>query len=133
MEVETRAAAVGSAALNVFARPKRSAAATSARPIAVFARFRLGQLDRMLFSLGKNAMDKDEVDLNDPLHWFIADSVDDFDRGCGADDRPRLVSREALTEMGQILGDAISFLENEGHREKAAALRDRIRKLTERA
>jgi hypothetical protein len=77
-------------------------------------------------------MKQNEVDLNDPLHWFIADSVDEFEVRQAGQDSGRVVSSEVLREMGQILVDAISCLESTGHGEQARLFRQRIRNLTAR-
>jgi hypothetical protein len=78
-------------------------------------------------------MNKDEVDLNDPRVWFIADSMDDFDSGGTSGESSRRMPESVLSEMGSIINEAITNLERHGHLEEAQVLRRRVRALTSRS
>lgn len=73
-----------------------------------------------------------EVDLNDPLNWYVADSVDDYDVRIDPATAKALVHRHnAYPKLVDALKDAIAFLEDEGHSEKAKAIRDKLKELGE--
>jgi hypothetical protein len=77
-------------------------------------------------------MNKNEVDLNDPLHWFIADSIDDYDRKPSVADSGKSVPKEMLREMSHILADAISCLQSHGYDAEARTLKNRVKGLADR-
>ena len=71
-----------------------------------------------------------EVDLNDPLNWYVADSVDDYDVRIDPATAKALVHRHnAYPKLVDALKDAIAFLEDEGHTEKAKTLRGKLKEL----
>lgn len=73
-----------------------------------------------------------EVNLNDPLNWYIADSVDDYDVRIDPATAKKILHRHnAYPKLVRALGDAIAFLEGEGHAEKANVLRRELEELGE--
>ena len=73
-----------------------------------------------------------EVDLNDPLNWYVADSVDDYDVRIDPATAKALVHRHnAYPKLVDALKDAIAFLEDEGHTGKAKTLRGKLKELGE--
>jgi hypothetical protein len=73
-----------------------------------------------------------EVNLNDPLNWYIADSVDDYDVRIDPATAKKIVHRHnAYPKLVRALRDAIAILESEGHVEKAEVLRRELKELDE--
>ena len=77
-------------------------------------------------------MSKNEVDLNDPLNWYIADSMDDYDVRLDPEMAKELVHRHhGYPKLVHALKDAIRALEEAGCAEKAESLRHELRELGE--
>ncbi|MBV9105380.1 MAG: hypothetical protein JO066_01580 [Verrucomicrobia bacterium] len=75
-------------------------------------------------------MSKNEVDLNDPLNWYIADSMDDYDVRMGPEMAKELVHRHnSYPKLVRALREAIAALENVGCIEKADSLRRELHEL----
>src|ERR1700721_4381426 len=75
-------------------------------------------------------MNKNEVDLNDPLNWYIADSMADYDVRLGPEMAKELVHRHnGYPKLVSALKEAIAALENVGCAEKADLLRRELREL----
>jgi len=73
-----------------------------------------------------------EVDLNDPLNWYVADSVDDYNVRIDPATAKAIIHRHnAYPKLVTALRETISFLETEGHAEKAKILRDELKDLGE--
>jgi hypothetical protein len=78
-------------------------------------------------------MSKNEVDLNDPLNWYIADSMDDYDVRLDPEMAKELVHRHhGYPKLVNALKQAIAALEELGGMEKAELLRHELRELGER-
>jgi hypothetical protein len=79
-----------------------------------------------------NGMSTNEVDLNDPLNWYIADSMDDYDVRLDPQTAKQLVHRhQGYPKLVGALKDAIATLEKQGCHEKAAVLRRELEDLGE--
>jgi hypothetical protein len=77
-------------------------------------------------------MNKNEVDLNDPLNWYIADSMADYDVHLDPEMAKQLVHRHnGYPKLVSALKEAIAALENVGCVEKAESLRHELQKLGE--
>jgi hypothetical protein len=77
-------------------------------------------------------MSKNEVDLNDPLNWYIADSMDDYDVGLDPEIAKELVHRHnGYPKLVSALKEAIAALEKVGCAEKADLLRHELQELGE--
>jgi hypothetical protein len=77
-------------------------------------------------------MSKNEVDLNDPLNWYIADSMDDYDVRMDPEMAKELVRRHhGYPKLVDALKEAIAALENVGCVEKADSLRQELQELGE--
>ena len=77
-------------------------------------------------------MSKNEVDLNDPLNWYIADSMADYDVRMGPEMAKELVHRHnGYPKLVSALKEAIAALENVGCAEKANLLRHELEELGE--
>jgi hypothetical protein len=77
-------------------------------------------------------MSKNEVDLNDPLNWYIADSMDDYDVRLDPEMAKELVHRHhGYPKLVHALKEAILALEDAGCLEKAELLRNELRELGE--
>jgi hypothetical protein len=77
-------------------------------------------------------MSKNEVDLNDPLNWYIADSMDDYNVRMDPEMAKELVHRHnGYPKLVNALKDAIAALENVGCVEKAVLLRHELEQLGE--
>jgi len=77
-------------------------------------------------------MSKNEVDLNDPLNWYIADSMDEYDVRLDPEMAKELVHRHnGYPKLVTALKEAIAALENVGCAEKADSLRHELQKLGE--
>jgi DNA phosphorothioation-dependent restriction protein DptG len=77
-------------------------------------------------------MSKNEVDLNDPLNWFIADSMDDYDVRLDPETAKELVHRHNVyPKLVSALKEAIEALRQAGQTEKAESLSTRLKELGE--
>jgi hypothetical protein len=77
-------------------------------------------------------MSANEVDLNDPLNWYIADSMDDYDVRLDPKTAKQLVHRHnGYPKLVAALREAITTLEKHGCNEKAADLRRELMELGE--
>ena len=77
-------------------------------------------------------MNTSEVDLNDPLNWYIADSMDDYNVRLDPEVAKEIVHRHAgYPKLVNALRDAIATLEKEGCGEKAKSLRRELQELGE--
>jgi hypothetical protein len=77
-------------------------------------------------------MSTNEVDLNDPLNWYIADSMDDYDVRLDSKTAKRLMHRHnGYPKLVEALRDAIATLEMQGCHEKAEVLRRELEELGE--
>jgi hypothetical protein len=77
-------------------------------------------------------MSTNEVDLNDPLNWYIADSMDDYDVRLDPKTAKQLVHRhQGYPKLVEALKDAIATLESQGCNEKAEELRRELQELGE--
>lgn len=77
-------------------------------------------------------MSKNEVDLNDPLNWYIADSIDDYDVRIDPEMAKELLHRHnGYPKLVNALREAIVALENLGCVEKADLLRNELLELGE--
>jgi hypothetical protein len=78
-------------------------------------------------------MSTNEVDLNDPLNWYIADSMDDYNVRLDPEMAKELVHRHnGYPKLVNALREAIAALEKVGSVEKAASLRNELQALGER-
>ena len=77
-------------------------------------------------------MSTNEVNLNDPLNWYIADSMDDYNVHLDAEMAKELVHRHnGYPKLVNALREAIAALEKLGSVEKAALLRHELQALGE--
>jgi len=77
-------------------------------------------------------MSKNEVDLNDPMNWYIADSMDDYDVRMDPEMAKQLVHRHnSYPKLVKAMNEAIAALENAGCAEKADVLRRELQELGE--
>ena len=77
-------------------------------------------------------MSKNEVDLNDPLNWYIADSMDDYDVRMDPEMAKELVHRHtSYPKLVKALSEAIAALESAGCVEKADSLKRELQELSE--
>jgi hypothetical protein len=69
----------------------------------------------------------DEVDLNNPLNWYISDAVDEYIGQVDSETAKKMVGRNrAYSKLLQAVKDAAGHLEATGHKDRAAALRQQI-------
>ena len=69
----------------------------------------------------------DEVDLNNPLNWYISDAMDDYLGHVDSEAAKKMVGRNrAYSKLLQAVKDAADHLEATGHKDRAAALRRQI-------
>lgn len=69
----------------------------------------------------------DEVDLNNPLNWYISDAMDDYVGHVDSEAAKKMVGRNrAYSMLLQAVKDAADHLEATGHKDRAAALRRQI-------
>lgn len=69
----------------------------------------------------------DEVDLNDPLNWYISDSMDEYGGHVDSGAAKKMAERNrAYSKLLQAVKDAADHLEATGHQDRAAALRQQI-------
>ena len=77
-------------------------------------------------------MSTNEVDLNDPLNWYIADSMEDYNVRLDPEMAKELVHRHnGYPKLVNALREAIWALEKVGCAEKAALLRRELQELGE--
>ena len=77
-------------------------------------------------------MSTNEVNLNDPLNWYIADSMDDYNVRLDPEMAKELVRRHAgYPKLVNALKEAIAALEEAGSAEKAANFRRELQELGE--
>ncbi len=77
-------------------------------------------------------MSNNEVDLNDPLNWFIADSMEDYDVRLNPETAKELVHRHNVyPKLVSALTEAIEALRQAGQTDKAEALSTRLKELGE--
>ena len=77
-------------------------------------------------------MSANEVDLNDPLNWYIADSMDDYNVRLDPEMAKKLVHRHnGYPRLVIALREAIAALEKSGCQEKAVLLRRELEELGE--
>jgi hypothetical protein len=72
----------------------------------------------------------DEVNLNDPLNWYISDAVDEYSGHLDSGAAKKMVGRNRVySKLLQAVKDAADHLEATGHKDRAAALRQQIAEL----
>jgi hypothetical protein len=77
-------------------------------------------------------MSTSEVDLNDPLNWYIADSMDDYNVRLNPEVEKEIIHRHGgYPKLVNALKEAIATLEKEGCVEKAERLRRELQELGE--
>jgi hypothetical protein len=77
-------------------------------------------------------MSTNEVNLNDPLNWYIADSMDDYNVRLDPEMAKELVRRHhGYPKLVNALQQAIAALEEAGSAEKASNLRRELQELGE--
>jgi hypothetical protein len=77
-------------------------------------------------------MSTSEVNLNDPLNWYIADSMADYNVRLDPETAKEIVHRHnGYPKLVNALRDAIATLEKEGCGEKAEPLRRELAELGE--
>jgi hypothetical protein len=77
-------------------------------------------------------MSENEVDLNDPLNWYIADSMADYNVRMDPQMAKQLVHRHnGYPKLVNALREAIAALEKVGCEEKADLLRRELQELGE--
>jgi hypothetical protein len=77
-------------------------------------------------------MSTNEVDLNDPLNWYIADSMDEYNVRLDPEMAKELVHRHnGYPKLVDALREAIAALEKVGCVEKADLLRRELQELGE--
>jgi hypothetical protein len=84
------------------------------------------------WSIWSRGMRTNEVDLNDPLNWYIADSMDDYDVRLDPEMAKKLVHRHnGYPKLVNALREAIATLEKVGCAEKADSLKLQLQELGE--
>jgi len=69
----------------------------------------------------------DEVNLNDPLNWYISDAMDDYIGHMDSGEVKKMVGRNRVySKLLQAVKDAADHLEATGHKDRATALRQEI-------
>jgi hypothetical protein len=69
----------------------------------------------------------DEVNLNDPLNWYISDSMDEYIGRMDSGAAKKMVERNRVySKLLQAVRDAADHLEATGHKDRAAELRQQI-------
>ncbi len=77
-------------------------------------------------------MSTNEVDLNDPLNWYIADSMDEYNVRLDPETAKQLVHRHSgYPKLVTSLKEAIAAFDKMGCAEKADSLRHELRELGE--
>jgi hypothetical protein len=73
-----------------------------------------------------------EADLNDPLNWYVADSVDDYSARPDAETAKKIIHRNnSYPKLVQAVRNAISILETAGQIKAAEDLKRELRELGE--
>ncbi|MBV9391794.1 MAG: hypothetical protein JOY96_07885 [Verrucomicrobia bacterium] len=71
-----------------------------------------------------------EVDLNDPLNWFIADAMDEYDVRMHPLSAKAIVHRHnTYPKLVSLLSEAIDLLEQSGQPDKVVYFRSQLREL----
>ena len=69
----------------------------------------------------------DEVNLNDPLNWYISDAMDEYSGHVDSGAAKKMVGRNrAYPKLLQAVKGAADHLEATGHKDRAGALRQQI-------
>ena len=69
----------------------------------------------------------DEVDLNDPLNWYISDAMDEYIGPANREAAKKIVERSrAYLKLLQVVKDAADHLDAAGNKDRAAVLRQQI-------
>ena len=69
----------------------------------------------------------DEVNLNDPLNWYISDAMDEYAGRVNPEAAKKMVERNRVySRLLQAVKDAADHLEATGQKDRAAALRQQI-------
>lgn len=69
----------------------------------------------------------DEVNLNDPLNWYISDAMDEYIGHADSEAAKKMIGRNrAYSKLLQAVKDAADHLEAAGYNDRAAALRQQI-------
>jgi hypothetical protein len=69
----------------------------------------------------------DEVNLNDPLNWYISDAMDEYIGHMDSGEVKKMVGRNRVySKLLQAVKDAADHLEATAHKDRAAALRQEI-------
>jgi hypothetical protein len=77
-------------------------------------------------------MRTNEVDLNDPLNWYIADSMDEYDVRLDPEMAKKLMHRHnGYPKLVKALREAITALEKVGSVEEASLLKRELQELGE--
>jgi hypothetical protein len=77
-------------------------------------------------------MSSNEVDLNNPLNWYVADSMGDYDTRVDPETAKIIMHRHnAYPKLVQAVQDAVSILENTGHNDEADRLKRELKELGE--
>ncbi len=71
-----------------------------------------------------------EVDLNDPLNWYIADAMDEYEVRMHPLSAKAIVHRHnTYPKLVSLLNEAIDLLEQSGQSEKVVYFRNQLREL----
>jgi hypothetical protein len=77
-------------------------------------------------------MSSDEVDLNNPLNWYVADSMGDYESRIDPETAKKIIHRHnAYPKLVQAVRDAVAILQNSGHHEEADRLEKELKELGE--
>jgi hypothetical protein len=77
-------------------------------------------------------MSSNEVDLNNPLNWYVADSMGDYDTRVDPETAKLIIHRHnAYPKLVQAVQNAVSILDQSGHSEEAQHLKQELRELGE--
>jgi hypothetical protein len=68
----------------------------------------------------------DEVNLNDPLNWYISDAMDEYSGPADSAAKKMVGRNRAYSKLLQAVKDAADHLEATGHQDRAAGLRQQI-------
>jgi len=69
----------------------------------------------------------DEVNLNDPLNWYISDAMDAYIGQVDSAAAKKMIERNrSYSKLLQAVKDAADHLEATGHKDRAAALLQQI-------
>src|SRR5580692_8300733 len=87
---------------------------------------------KLAWRIRSRGMSTNEVNLNDPLNWYIADSMDEYNVRLDPEMAKELVHRHhGYPKLVSALREAIAALENVGCVEKADSLRQKLQELGE--